>query len=223
MGRGSAQVRQVGLKVVFSFEEAMGFCIGDLVLDKDGVSAAAVLGEIVGTLREEGQSLSGHLRELQETYGCYVNLNSYVKCHDKEILKRIFDKLRTNGGQPGDESGRHGYPTELAGFKVKSVRDLTVGYDSARVEEGCKASLPADPSSQFLTFTLENGAVVSLRGSGTEPKLKYYIETVTTMGGEGSGSEEEGRTVCERILEKGVMLQLIGMDDPEIAKEIQLK
>ena len=67
-----------------------------------------------------------------------------------------------------------------------------------------KSKLPADPTSQFVTFTLENGAVVSLRTSGTEPKLKWYVEAV-------GGSEEEGRYMCERLVQ-GVLRDLIKIE-----------
>ena len=54
------------------------------------------------------------------------------------------------------------------------MRDLTTGYDTSTADN--KTSLPASTSSQHLTFTFENGCIANLRGSGTEPKLKYYVE-----------------------------------------------
>ena len=68
------------------------------------------------------------------------------------------------------------YPTELAEgkFKVMSVRDLTTGYDSSTEDK--KALFPSDPGSQMITFTFNNGVIATLRTSGTEPKLKYYVE-----------------------------------------------
>jgi phosphomannomutase len=160
MGNRSAALRSEGYDVVFAYEEAIGYCVGDLVLDKDGVCAAAVMGEIVGFLRESETTLAEHLAKLYDTYGYFVNRNSYVKIHDKGALDSIFSKLRSPA-----------YPSTLAGFKIKSVRDLTTGFDSAQPDN--KATLPSDPSSHFLTLTMESGAVVSLRTSGTEPKLKY--------------------------------------------------
>ena len=67
------------------------------------------------------------------------------------------------------------YPKSLGGkWKIKSIRDLTTGYDNSQVD--MKATLPADAKSQMITFTFENGVVSTLRTSGTEPKLKYYAE-----------------------------------------------
>ena len=57
---------------------------------------------------------------------------------------------------------------------MTSVRDLTSGYDSSTPDN--KAEFPTDPDSQMITFTFDNGAIATLRTSGTEPKLKYYAE-----------------------------------------------
>ncbi|GMI24485.1 hypothetical protein TeGR_g11307 [Tetraparma gracilis] len=201
MGNRSAALRSEGYDVVFAYEEAIGYCVGDLVLDKDGVCAAAVMGEIVGFLRESETTLAEHLAKLYDTYGYFANRNSYVKIHDKGALDSIFSKLRSPA-----------YPSTLAGFKIKSVRDLTTGFDSAQPDN--KATLPSDPSSHFLTLTMESGAVVSLRTSGTEPKLKYYIEAK-------SGSEQEGRELCDALW-VGVMDELIGIGDEAIKSKVEI-
>lgn len=59
-------------------------------------------------------------------------------------------------------------------YKIKSVRDLTTGYDDSQPDK--KAILPVSCSSQMITFEFENGLVCTLRTSGTEPKVKYYTE-----------------------------------------------
>lgn len=68
------------------------------------------------------------------------------------------------------------YPSSIAGEKyaITSVRDLTTGYDSTKIDN--KAVLPVSKSSQMITFTFDNGLVTTLRTSGTEPKIKYYNE-----------------------------------------------
>ena len=70
------------------------------------------------------------------------------------------------------------YPTEFAGSKVIAIRDLTIGYDSETKDY--KARLPTSGSSQMITFQLENGCLMTLRTSGTEPKIKYYTEFKST-------------------------------------------
>ena len=59
-------------------------------------------------------------------------------------------------------------------YEIISVRDLTTGYDSTQLDE--KAILPTSKSSEMITFEFANGLVVTLRTSGTEPKVKYYTE-----------------------------------------------
>ena len=189
MGNRSEELRAKGYDVVFSYEEAIGYCLGDVVLDKDGVAAAAVLGEVVGELREEGRSIADYLEELQETYGFFVQNNGYVRA-EKEALEEVFERVR-DGGK---------YVNAIGGISVKSVRDLTTGFDSGSSDN--KATLPTDSSSQFVTFTMSNGAIVSLRGSGTEPKLKYYVEAV-------GATQEQGEAVCEELV-AAVKRDLIG-------------
>jgi phosphoglucomutase len=77
------------------------------------------------------------------------------------------------------------YPSTIGGFQVSGVRDLTTGYDSTTVDN--VPTLPVSASSQMITFTCEIGAqlaTVSLRGSGTEPKLKFYCEVQGTSHGD---------------------------------------
>jgi phosphomannomutase len=68
------------------------------------------------------------------------------------------------------------YPAAIANgkYKIENVRDLTTGRDTSEADG--KSRLPASKSSQMITFTLENGTVITLRTSGTEPKIKYYSE-----------------------------------------------
>ena len=61
-------------------------------------------------------------------------------------------------------------------FIISSIRDLTVGFDSSRKEQDYQPVLPVDPSSHMITYLFENGACLTLRTSGTEPKIKYYLE-----------------------------------------------
>lgn len=68
------------------------------------------------------------------------------------------------------------YPNSILGgrYLIKSVRDLTTGYDSSTIDH--KPVLPVSKSSQMITFNFDNGLIASLRTSGTEPKIKYYAE-----------------------------------------------
>ncbi|PIO54261.1 hypothetical protein TELCIR_24380, partial [Teladorsagia circumcincta] len=71
-------------------------------------------------------------------------------------------------------------PDKIGPHKVKTVRDLTIGYDNSQPDN--KPVLPLSTSAEMITFNLENGSVATLRASGTEPKIKYYIELKTAPG-----------------------------------------
>mmetsp|Transcript_39273 Transcript_39273/g.76833 ORF Transcript_39273/g.76833 Transcript_39273/m.76833 type:complete len:603 (+) Transcript_39273:71-1879(+) len=157
-------LQQEGYKVLLAFEESIGFCCGDLVNDKDGVCAMSIFAEMANQLHEKKMNVNAHMEELYNKYGHFVSRQGYVTVPDPKLTVDIFSKLREGGK----------YPTSVGGFKIAHVRDLTVGYDSSTKDN--KTTLPASTSSQHLTFTFENGCVANLRGSGTEPKLKFYVE-----------------------------------------------
>lgn len=170
MGNESYKLIKKGKKVLFSFEEAIGFMYGTAVLDKDGISAALHMAELAAHLETEGKTLKDKLNEIYERYGHHISENSYYFCYEPEVIKQMFTRIRTFSGQPNT------YPTSILGgkYKVVSVRDLTTGYDSSQPDG--KAILPVSKSSQMITFNFDNGLVATFRTSGTEPKIKYYTE-----------------------------------------------
>ncbi|KAJ3285841.1 Phosphoglucomutase-2 [Borealophlyctis nickersoniae] len=191
LGNRALDLKKEGYNVLFGFEEAIGrltastkthqlfelefnirvkgFMIGDVVRDKDGISALAVAAEIVVELEKEGMRLYDLLQEIYKKYGYFVSDNSYFICHSQDKIKKIFDKMRY-----GTDGTTLSYPSHIGQFKVVAVRDLTAGYDTDQPDK--KPILPVSKSSQMITFRLENGAVFTLRTSGTEPKIKYYSE-----------------------------------------------
>ncbi|KAF4648642.1 Phosphoglucomutase-2, partial [Perkinsus chesapeaki] len=66
------------------------------------------------------------------------------------------------------------YKTELGSSKIANIRDVTLGYDSRNKDK--KSTLPVTPDAQMITLYFDNDATVTVRGSGTEPKVKYYCE-----------------------------------------------
>jgi phosphoglucomutase/phosphopentomutase len=171
MGNRSVELMAQGKEVLFAFEEAIGFMFSPTVLDKDGVSAAAHLGTLASYLRvKEGKSLCEKLDQLYETYGYHYSLNSYFLCYEPEKIVKIFERMRNWEGKKDE------YPSFILDgkYKIASIRDLTTGVDTAQPDG--KSLLPMSKSSQMITFTLENDTVITLRTSGTEPKIKYYSE-----------------------------------------------
>jgi phosphoglucomutase/phosphopentomutase len=180
MGNRCEQLQAQGYDVLFCFEEAIGFMCGTAVRDKDGVSAAAVCYEMCAVLQSvHGRTLTQQLAVLYSTYGVHLTRSSYYSCADPKVTKRMFEEIR-------DYKGSGSYPKELAGCTVTAVRDLTTGYDSSTPDN--KPLLPTSASSQMITLSLklagsEGRVVITIRGSGTEPKIKYYAElTAPGMG-----------------------------------------
>lgn len=170
IGNRCEELTKQGKIPLFAYEEAIGFMCGSTVPDKDGISAGACVAEMAAYLETMGLTLLDKLEEIYKTYGRHITDNSYWICHDQETIKNIFEKLRNYDGKPET------YPSSIAGGKytITSVRDLTTGYDSTKIDN--KAVLPVSKSSQMITFTFDNGLVTTLRTSGTEPKIKYYNE-----------------------------------------------
>jgi phosphomannomutase len=94
LGNKAIALRQQGFQVLFAFEEAIGFMVGNIVPDKDGVSALAVLAELCIQLEREQTTLSGYLDRLYEKYGYFTTLNSYFICHEAATIKKIFANIR---------------------------------------------------------------------------------------------------------------------------------
>ncbi|XP_053400354.1 phosphopentomutase-like [Mercenaria mercenaria] len=167
MGNRTDALLKEGKTVLFAFEEAIGYMCGSTVLDKDGVSAAAVSAEMAAYIYRNNSTLKKKLEDIYKQYGQHISSNSYFICHDPETIKRMFDELRDY-----NKTGK--YPDSCGPYKIKYVRDLTTGFDNSRQDN--KPTLPVSKSSQVITFTFENGCVATLRTSGTEPKIKYYTE-----------------------------------------------
>jgi len=104
-----------------------------------------------------------YLQDIYKKYGYFVTKNHYFINYDKPKMAQMFDEIR-----------KPNYPESVGKYKVKYIRDLTVGYDNSR--EDLKPTLPVSASSEMITFEFENGCVLTIRGSGTEPKIKYYSE-----------------------------------------------
>ncbi len=135
-----------GKRFLFGYEEALGYCAGTLVRDKDGITAALLFAELVATLRAEGSSVDDRLAELAVRHGPH---------RTRQVSRRV------TGAAEVMAALRASLPTEVAGRPVLDVEDLVAG---GRL-----------PPSDVLIFTLE-GARLVVRPSGTEPKLKCYLE-----------------------------------------------
>jgi len=204
-------------KMLFAYEEAIGFCIGDIVRDKDGVSAAAVFAEMSHHLYREhsgkvgkdttvaGEAdepttkkrkhntgpIASELSRLNHTYGFFSQCNGHFYYSDTTVVDSIFARLRSNGK----------YWLTCGPLKIRDVRDLTgSGRDTSTVDQ--RPTLPTS-NAHMLTYTFDTyNAVVTLRTSGTEPKLKYYVEVVgDTQAISESRANEVADIVVQHMLE----------------------
>lgn len=149
---------------ILFYEEALGYALSVLAPDKDGISAAAVFVEMACYLESQGKNVAQRLGELRETYGYFVSSNSYFLCYQLEEISAVFEEFRNKGK----------YKSALGEYKIKRIRDVTKGIDNGEPSGKCK--LPLTPDAEMITLYFENGATVTLRSSGTEPKIKYYAE-----------------------------------------------
>lgn len=150
---------------------------GSRIRDKDGVAATLVFAEIVASLRQTGRTVREFLDELYRTYGYFQTRNGYFVCYDPAVVQGIFSRLRNYNATASKEI--RNYPSELANLTVTSVRDLTIGYDSSN-PPSFKPALPLSPGNMITFKAGDEGAeqevVLTIRTSGTEPKIKYYLE-----------------------------------------------
>ena len=149
-------------KVIFSFEESIGYMVGDFVRDKDAVTGAVLVAEMAACYRLRGMSLLDALEELYKRHGYYAEktVNLVMPGLDGlENMKRLMSSLRK---APLNTIG---------GRKVVRVRDYLEG--TARTAGGAREPLPIK-GSNVLYFELEDGSSFIVRPSGTEPKIKVY-------------------------------------------------
>lgn len=157
-----------GLEPIFAFEEAIGFMWGKRVMDKDGVTAAAIVADLACYLRKEKhRSLAEQLEAIYKKYGYHFTYNSYTTSDDPAKTGLLLESIRT-------AAAGH-YPTSVAGRKVTRVVDLTKQIDTA--EPSGRSPHAKEP---MITLYVEGDVRITIRGSGTEPKIKWYAELVTT-------------------------------------------
>lgn len=194
IGGRMQELIQAGLTVLFSFEESIGFLCGSALLDKDGVSSAAVVAEMASRLYNRKLTLKQQLHNIYQAYGYHLSKTSYVICKDPPTIDSIFSRIRNFEGQGS-------YPKTCSGVQIVHVRDVTTGYDSSRPD--LRSVLPVVRSGHMITFTLQNGFVATLRTSGTEPKIKCYAEYCAAPGNSDVSSlEEELRSFMAALLDE---------------------
>ncbi|MCR4734466.1 MAG: phospho-sugar mutase [Treponema sp.] len=178
---------------VFGLEESYGYKVEKEVMDKDGVSAAAMCAEMILYWRSKGKSLLEHLDELYKEFGYFEDRaisQNFPGASGVETMKGIMADLRENS------------PLTLGGEKVVKIRDVqnSVVFDPSNPSKKEAFNLP---KSNVLQFYLESGTIVSARPSGTEPKIKFYINSLIPAG-DGSDAwlaeaKKKAAVLCDNI------------------------
>lgn len=162
---------QGSLKYIGGGEESYGFMAEDFVRDKDAVSACSLLAEICAWAKDQGKTLYDVLMDIYLEYGFSYNKAVNIVKPGKsgaEEIKAMMENFRTNR------------PKELGGSKVILTKDfqLLKAYDG----EGNESAITMPQSSNVLQWYTEDGTKVSVRPSGTEPKIKFYVEVRGEIG-----------------------------------------
>lgn len=140
--------------LVFGYEEALGYCVDPAnVRDKDGISAALIIAQLVNKLKAEGKTVIDQLDDLYRQHGLFLTDQLSLRFSDLSLIPKTMAKLRANP------------PQELAGSKVVELADLSEGYQGL-------------PPTDGILIRTQNDNRVIVRPSGTEPKVKCYLEVV---------------------------------------------
>jgi phosphomannomutase len=162
---------------VFGYEEALGYLVGDAVRDKDGIGAALAFAGLVADLKTRDQTVHDRLAALAEEHGLHATRPLTLRFEGEDGLATIVRLMEAVRADP---------PSELGGLAVRSVRDLLDDPDL--------------PPTDALLFDLAGGARVVMRPSGTEPKLKCYLEVVEPVDGDLPAARRQADAALEAIV-----------------------
>lgn len=162
--------------LAFGYEEALGYCVDPAgVSDKDGITAGLMLAEMAGRLAERGASIPQILDELALRHGVYATGQVSVRHSDPAYIAGLVDALRVNP------------PTALGGLEVLRMDDLEHPTDGL-------------PPTNGLRFILADHGRVIVRPSGTEPKIKSYLQVrVTVDGGDLIGARARAQELLRQL------------------------
>ena len=175
-------------RYVFGFEESYGYLGGSYVRDKDAVYAAMIICEMKAYYKKKGLNLLQALNNLYKKYGyCFCTQKSFV-CEGQAGMKVISDTM---------EKIRNNPPETVAGKTVSVFKDFKFSVSTDK--KSGKTETINLPKSNVLAFYLEDGSLLIIRPSGTEPKIKIYVCAV-------GNSEEAVSAMRDKIINDGTTL-----------------
>ncbi|MHB8875412.1 MAG: phospho-sugar mutase [Myxococcaceae bacterium] len=143
-----------GDEFLFGFEEALGYTVGTVVRDKDGIGAALVFADLASWCRSKGTTVTAYLEQIQREHGLFVAKQAnftFPGAEGAQVIRRIMEGFRSS------------HPQRIGELAVVAVNDYQSGARGL-------------PPSNVISYELEGGSRLTLRPSGTEPKIKYYFE-----------------------------------------------
>jgi phosphomannomutase len=164
--------------LTYGYEEALGYCVApDLVRDKDGISAAVLIAELAATAKAGGKTIFDTLDELYLVHGLHASDQLSIRVADLGLLDAMMNRLRVNP------------PEAFGGSAVEVFTDLAEGSEA----------LP--PTDGLLYLTRDQSRVI-IRPSGTEPKLKCYVEVIQAVesAAELPAARQAARTSLDEVL-----------------------
>ncbi|QYJ92589.1 phospho-sugar mutase [Shewanella spartinae] len=167
-------------RFLFAYEEALGYTVGSMVWDKDGLSALVAFVQLTAELAAKGETLWDRLETIYRQYGYYLNRQVSIALSGEPGAPTIGEQLRALN------------PSKIAGRALVSVDDISLGV--RRFADGREETIDL-PRSDVLIYRLQGNARVIVRPSGTEPKVKCYYEVVEPFG------EQEGLADVQRRAE----------------------
>jgi len=174
--------------LAYGYEEALGYSVApDIARDKDGISAIIRILELAAELKAEGKTLIDRLNDIAREHGLHATGQLSVRVEDLSIIATAMQTLRSSP------------PTVLGGLAVETVDDLMNGYNGL-------------PPTDGIRLGLDGGARIICRPSGTEPKLKCYLEVIVPVGDSIEAARAEGQRSLDAI--KKDLAVLLGLTPP---------
>ena len=157
--------REKGGNYLFGFEESFGYCINGNVRDKDGVSSCLIFAEILAYCKDNDMTLADYLESLYEKYGYFYEETISITKKGADGAKAIEYMMTYY---------RNNMPKEISGVEVVHISD----YEKKEVyaNDGKKIKDITLPKSNVLQYILKDNTKITIRPSGTEPKIKFYFE-----------------------------------------------
>jgi phosphomannomutase len=197
--KAALEAEAAGEAFVFGYEEALGYTVGPLVRDKDGIGAAVHLARLTRFLKSEGRTLRDRIDELLMAHELVHPVQWSVVLPGLEGRERIRQAMETLRRQPLEHIGRS---------PVERVLDAASGEETT----GGRTRSVDLPRTDLITFESVDGARLTARPSGTEPKIKFYLELVAQADSPAAVAATRERLEDEGQALRRALMKRLGLD-----------